>query len=359
MAATELDNVLDIVTVTPSSDQCLLPFCTPEGWILCFRLYLVVTTIVGSFGNIITIVAVATTKVLQNVPNFYIASLAVADLGICMFIMPMMIISYSVSVPNLICQVTGYFTMVFGDMSSVHLVIIAINRYVLICHSKGMYNKIFSKRNVLINIVAIWVLYIIWNCPPFLGFGAYGYNPFFGVCHFSDNRYTWMFVLIMADCLIILPALIITLVCYVAILRKYMQTQRKVNTASSTASHSKSMGVSSNSHTDVGPAKQLPSDQTISTQHNTVVLVKKKKQENKSFSVAKNLFVVWIAYLILLAPTVLLSKIDNFKGDLGVEYHLVWVLATTNSVINFLIYGAMNRQFRDAYLRLVTCGKHQ
>ena len=158
------------------------PWYTPDMWIVIFKVYFGITSIFGTIGNIITIVAVITTKELQTIPNYYVTSLAFADLGVCFILMPISIVTYTYAIPHWLCQIIGYFNLLSTFVSIIHLGLIAVNRYILICQSKDVYNRIYSTRNVCISIVGSWIFVFLIYSLPFFGFGSYGYNPFHGVC---------------------------------------------------------------------------------------------------------------------------------------------------------------------------------
>ena len=151
------------------------PWYTPDLWIIIFKIYLVIISIFGTFG----ILAVMTTKELQTIPNYYVTSLAFADLGVCSILMPTTIVTYTYTIPHWLCQIIGYLNFI------IHLGLVAMNRYILICHSRDLYNWIYTVRNVCISIVGSWIFVCVAYSLPFFGFGSYGYNPFFGVCNIT------------------------------------------------------------------------------------------------------------------------------------------------------------------------------
>ncbi len=349
-------------------DPRMLPFYTPSSWLLGFRICLVLGSIVGTFGNIITIVAITTTKELQTKPNYYLVSLAFADLAACMFIMPMAIISYTIRIPTWLCQATGYLTTCLFDQSMFHLGIVAINRYILICHSRDLYDRVFSERNIAISIAVCWVVMFLQFSSPFYGFGLYGWNPFFGTCHFIGSKYTLLFIIIFADTMVIFPSYIITFTCYVLIFRKFMQSRRKIGQVQVKSSNTASTVSHGTNDENTVTKTEQKSDAEKKTNHvgapednddQRAKIAKSAKQQDmkRNFSVAKNLFVVWVAFLLLWMPIVLTTKIDDFRSPYGIWYHFIWVCAAYNSTINFLIYGAMNRAFKNAYFRVLGLNK--
>ncbi len=78
----------------------------------------------------------------------------------------------------------------------------------------------------------------------------------------------------------------------------------------------------------------------------------------KSFRLAKMLFITWMVFVVLWLPGLLIFKIDGFKSVSGTGYHLLNAVILTNSTVNFIIYGTMNRTFRKAYISLIMCKKY-
>ncbi len=109
----------------------LPPWHTPKLWIVVCCVFYTIMAITGSFGNILTIVAIATTRrMLQVVPNIYVLSLAVADLGVCALLMPMAILAQTIGLAKWLCKGAAFFSLFFHVQSAFHLGVIAANRWV-------------------------------------------------------------------------------------------------------------------------------------------------------------------------------------------------------------------------------------
>lgn len=61
---------------------------TPKGYDWSF-LFVILFIIAGGVGNILVCLAVCLDKRLQNVTNYFLLSLAIADLLVSLFVMPM------------------------------------------------------------------------------------------------------------------------------------------------------------------------------------------------------------------------------------------------------------------------------
>ncbi len=75
----------------------------------------------------------------------------------------------------------------------------------------------------------------------------------------------------------------------------------------------------------------------------------------KNIRVAWNLFVIWVVFLLCWMPIVLTAKFDDYRHVSGSVYHILMGLAMMNSVVNFLLYGYYNSNFRKAYFSLLKC----
>ena len=241
------------VTVNNTSEP-LPPWYIPSDNLQILRAYYCLLTIVGSFGNIITIVAILRFKDLRSQANYYVLSLAVADLGLCNITVPMAAVTLTYEISGILCELVSLVTFLFLLMSVVNLGTIAFNRYILICRSFELYSKIFTTKNALISIVGQWTVLVLICSLPLFGFGSYGYNPFLGVCIFTlDSPYTVYFI-VLTDIIIIYPTLILTLGFYIAVLRRFIQSQQSIHTSISnnisstiTANHNEDNHVTSSS----------------------------------------------------------------------------------------------------------------
>lgn len=198
-------------------------------------------TIFGTFGNIITIIAARTTRSLHSTPNVYVVNLAICDSLVCAIIMPLSALSYNVKIPDLFCKLIGYPNLMFLQVSVLNLGLVALNRYILVCHSRDTYSTIYVTRNVALTVFGSWAIPAVLFTTPFFGFGNYGYNIKFGACIFMayDTTSYW-FIFTMADCIIIFPTLFLTLYCYVKIMTKFKESKSKIQGGNTTVAQSSS-----------------------------------------------------------------------------------------------------------------------
>ncbi|XP_048006524.1 5-hydroxytryptamine receptor 2C [Leguminivora glycinivorella] len=123
-------------------------------------LFVIIFIIAGGVGNILVCLAVCLDKRLQNVTNYFLLSLAIADLLVSLFVMPMG------AIPGFLghwplgvvwCNVYVTCDVLACSASIMHMCFISIGRYV------GIRNPLKSrhhstKRVVIIKIALVWLL---------------------------------------------------------------------------------------------------------------------------------------------------------------------------------------------------------
>ncbi|XP_061714394.1 probable G-protein coupled receptor No18 [Cydia pomonella] len=123
------------------------------------------------FGNILVILGVFTHKPLRIVPNFFIVSLAVADLAVAVLVMPLNV-AYSTLGRWLwgkhLCKMWLTCDIMSCTSSILNLCAIALDRYWAITDPINYANK-RTLRRVLLQIAGVWMLSLIISSPPLLG----------------------------------------------------------------------------------------------------------------------------------------------------------------------------------------------
>ncbi|XP_076059919.1 octopamine-Tyramine receptor [Oratosquilla oratoria] len=122
-------------------------------------------------GNILVILSVFTYKPLRIVQNFFIVSLAVADLTVAVFVLPFnvayIIIGKWVFGIHL-CEMWLTFDILCCTASILNLCAIALDRYWAITDPLNYAQKRTLKR-VMIMIASVWIISVIICLPPLFG----------------------------------------------------------------------------------------------------------------------------------------------------------------------------------------------
>ncbi|KAM9836604.1 5-hydroxytryptamine (serotonin) receptor 2C, G protein-coupled-like 1 [Aulostomus maculatus] len=124
-------------------------------------------------GNILVILAVSLEKKLQNATNFFLRSLAVADMLVGILVMPISLINilydYAWPLPNALCPIWIYLDVLFSTASIMHLCAISLDRYVAI-RNPIEHSRFNSRTKAMMKIAAVWTISIGVSTPiPVIG----------------------------------------------------------------------------------------------------------------------------------------------------------------------------------------------
>lgn len=130
------------------------------------------TVVLGTiFGNVLVILGVFTHKPLRIVQNFFIVSLAVADLAVAILVMPLNV-AYSTLGRWLwgkhLCKIWLTSDIMSCTSSILNLCAIALDRYWAITDPINYASKRTLKR-VILQIAGVWIMSLIISSPPLLG----------------------------------------------------------------------------------------------------------------------------------------------------------------------------------------------
>lgn len=122
-------------------------------------------------GNMLVIVAIVTEKSLKSITNWFIASLAVADLLLGLLIMPFslanLLMGYWVF-GDLWCELHAAIDVLLSTASINNICLISLDRYWSITHAVDYLKKRTPQRAVAM-IVFVWVFSALVSIPPLLG----------------------------------------------------------------------------------------------------------------------------------------------------------------------------------------------
>jgi len=137
------------------------------AWLYVGIIIAFLVLILGTFGNLMTILAYRRNKKLQNTFNLLVANLCGIELAfsvvVISLIIPGMILQknpYNES----FCTAVGYFYYSLHASALFNVVVIAINRYIGVIHANE-YSRCYQSRNVKICIACSWLASPILHLP--------------------------------------------------------------------------------------------------------------------------------------------------------------------------------------------------
>ncbi|XP_070571272.1 G-protein coupled receptor moody-like [Ptychodera flava] len=287
--------------------------------------------------------AVCTTPKLHIIANLFVVNLSVTDFCVCAFFEPFYMLSLvhgGWPYDPIGCKIIGFFTISTFGVSITTLSTIAINRYVLITRPTDTYRKVFSRRKNYIWVGWTWAFSFTWTMLPVIGFGALGFNSAIGYCAYAhDDPLTWWFL-----CTVLAFAV---LPCIILMFLGYFLTFKAIRASRQRVQATTQQGIRG------GPSHNSGSVATVATGN----AKNDGKWSKTELKVTKQLFFIFTVFCICWLPYCFANLSDRNSIVPNELHKTVAALAWFNSSLNPYLYAWMNRNFRDAYKRLLCCRK--
>ena len=309
--------------------QLTMSLKTREHWLVAIESTAYFAIIVTALlGNTLFVLAVYKTRALRNPQNYYLISLATTDIlnaVVCMPITLVVLIKGTWPFGHFACQFQGSMISITSMVSLLTLGIIAINRYVKIVRSAILYQKFFSKRNVLKSIAISWI------SVAFFVFGGFLIRK--TVFHFHPGKCLCFVKINFNDHVGIYSVIgynIILSLSFPAIVFSYCQVFRKIR-----AHFAQVAQVGNLSHHDESSATFT-----------------------EEVRITAMLFTTIIAFFLCWTPSFIIDFYEIFGGyyTLPRQVYMMNIFTyVSSSAVNPMIYGLMKREFKEAYKKVLCC----
>ncbi|XP_056418763.1 G-protein coupled receptor 84 [Hyla sarda] len=335
----------------------------------------IIVSLVGTSGNVLTVIAFALDKKLQTRFNLLIINLSLADILYCMFLQPFSVDSYLHLYWRSgadFCRVFGMLLFVSNSVSIINLCLIAVSRYILITNNK-LFDRIFCNLGATFILLATWVAGFASFAPLW---PVYVLVPKVCTCSFhriKGRPYTTIlmgfYFVVGLSCVGIFYLLIHLKVKSASkALDQYRLSKskdKKTNASSSNSGIQAKFHEVEDSGVDTAASSEIISEHittskdtgtSSSTDHirSAPATVSQPKDSGSDFKkVTRMCFVVFLFFVISYIPFLLLNIFDAKNAAPHVLHMIAANLTWLNSCINPILYAAMNRQFRDAYKRVL------
>ncbi|KAL3284203.1 hypothetical protein HHI36_018367 [Cryptolaemus montrouzieri] len=288
---------------------CDAPYTGSILWLLVYSLIIVVSIV----GNILTIIAILTTRKLRSLySNRFVLSLAVSDLLVgCSIPYHMLPYYYLDMSKNKVPCLLRFMLIAFACSSSIHnLLLVAADRYVAIVHPLD-YSRCMTRRVSWILLACVWTfalglgtVLLYWN----------HWNENKGVCDISLAPQLYLNYLLAPMFVVVWCTM---LVFYVKIVKE------------------------AKSH-----AKRLKNSVSVSSLPG---LYEPSRSLQMVFVILGCFTITWLPYFVCIT----IMKTKGIKCLLF--YEISFSMAVCNSAMNPLIYAWKNSGFRQAFQYLLTC----
>ncbi|XP_077390548.1 5-hydroxytryptamine receptor 2B [Festucalex cinctus] len=351
---------------------------------------LIVLVIIPTIGgNILVILAVSLERKLQNATNYFLMSLAVADLLVGLLVMPIALVTVLYNsgwpLPDFICPIWLFLDVLFSTASIMHLCAISLDRYIAI-KKPIQHSQYKSRAKAMVKIALVWLISICIAIPIPIK-GLRNYQPRNNIT-FNSNHTCQLktdtfrdFIMFGSMAAFFVPLIIMMVIYFltVHVLRKkvnllrskvfqrfsyptvstlfqreYPGTANKVDQFHVLERISK-MQENPNIGTTNPPNVSEISFRRMSTMgKKSMQTLSNEQRASKVLGIVFLLFVVmWCPFFITNVTSVLCTSCDaNIISRLMEIF--VWV-GYVSSGINPLVYTLFNKTFREAFTRYITC----
>ena len=302
------------------------------------------------FGNLLVILAVIKFERLRAITNYFIVSLAFADLLVAILVMPFnasIEISGKWIFGRVMCDIYNSNDVLFSTASILHICCISMDRYIAIIHPLQYESKMTGFR-VAIMLSVTWVSSILISYIP-IHSQLYTTEDTLNImeeqpsdCLFVVNR---IYAVVSSSVSFWIPCTIMVFVYIKIFIEARKQELQIKSTGYYTSGH----------HSSYNHCLPVTNDPTERRNER-----KRMKREHKA---AKTLGIIMGAFVMCFLPFFSWYLITTLCGDscpyppiLGSV--LFW-LGYLNSCLNPVIYAYFNRDFRSAFRRLLKLDKLQ
>ncbi|MGH0158532.1 UNVERIFIED_CONTAM: hypothetical protein FKN15_060910 [Acipenser sinensis] len=138
---------------------------------LSWAALLIIVVIIPTLGgNILVILAVSLERKLQNATNYFLMSLAVADLLVGLLVMPIALTTVLFNsewpLPTSLCPIWIFLDVLFSTASIMHLCAISLDRYIAI-KKPIQHSQFKSRAKAMGKIAVVWLISIGKRSDPF------------------------------------------------------------------------------------------------------------------------------------------------------------------------------------------------
>uniref|UniRef100_H2M701 5-hydroxytryptamine receptor 4 n=1 Tax=Oryzias latipes TaxID=8090 RepID=H2M701_ORYLA len=308
--------------------------------IVVLSIVLSIIIIMTVFGNLLVMVALCTDRHLRKKKtNYFIVSLAFADLLVALVVMPFAAIELTTGqwhYGELFCLVRTSLDVLLTTASILHLCCIALDRYYAICCQPLVYRHKMTPVRVAAMLSGCWLIPMFISFLPIMqswneiGIEDIELNRGFNntSCIFLVN---WPYALVCSAVAFYVPLVLMVL----AYQRIYVTAMTHV--------------------------RQIETLQRAGSAPTTDPLDHYRIRSTTETKAAKTLAVIMGCFCLCWAPFFITNVVDPFinysvPGQLWTAW--LW-LGYINSGLNPFLYAFLNRAFRRAFLVILCCGNEQ
>ncbi|XP_035039836.1 5-hydroxytryptamine receptor 4 [Hippoglossus stenolepis] len=340
---------------------------------IVLTIFLSIVIIMTVFGNLLVMVALCKDRHLRKKKtNYFIVSLAFADLLVALVVMPFAAIELTTGqwrYGEIFCLVRTSLDVLLTTASILHLCCIALDRYYAICCQPLVYRHKMTPVRVAVMLGSCWLIPTFISFLPIMqSWNAIGIEDIIEErqamtggsndtsCVFLVNQ---PYALICSAVAFYVPLALMVLA-YQRIYVTAMSHARQIETLQRAGSAPISgtapvISVRSSTSSDPSEHYRLRTTLMSSSLEQAPIANSRMRVETKA---AKTLAIIMGCFCLCWAPFFITNVVDPF-----IHYSVPWQLWTAwlwlgyiNSGLNPFLYAFLNRAFRRAFLVILCCG---
>ncbi|XP_055347006.1 histamine H2 receptor-like [Paramacrobiotus metropolitanus] len=333
-----MDSLHDNSTALSDPENSSINARHRELYILILTIIPTLIIVIGTVaGNVLVCVAIGYSRQLRkNITNAFCASLAISDLLLGIFVLPISfgrLLTNNWTLGSILCNVYISMDVFLSTASILNLFIVSIDRYYAITRP-FLYRTIINKRTATAMLTFVWLLSFVIAFVPIY----FGWNTFSGVVQNRHNP-------IRCDFLVESLPYSLTIgvgTFYIPLLILYLMYIRILTISYAHVKAIRAQTTLYNNNLDGNADKQTSNSNTLREHRATITL----------FIIMGAFSICWLPYFTLFTISPRLEETHTQPDPLVAEIFL-W-MGYFNSFVNPFVYGMTNREYRNAF-KLLLC----
>ena len=324
------------------------------GAIVVQASFLVVVILSSVLGNVLILLAIYRNRSLRCITSVFVANLAVADLLLAVTGMPFTLVSsitYDWIFGGVWCKINGMINSSFCIASMLSLAAVSIDRYFAIMKPLR-YINIMTARTASFLVAGVWGQSLLCAFLPIFGWASYTYITNESICT-ADWRSNISYTLFIFGACFFAP-LTVMAYCYYHILRAARKQSKSVipvvgELKGDTLRTAVAISVT---YSKSQKAKAADIKENVRREHEAKEKFLRETKAAKTLLIVMGTFIFcWLPHFI--GMTCLLFPTCHWPDEFFAT--TTW-LAMANSGCNPIIYGVMNKKFRNSFREILCCG---
>ncbi|KRK04061.1 octopamine receptor beta-1R isoform X1 [Drosophila yakuba] len=308
-------------------------------FVKCFIIGFIILAAI--LGNMLVIVSVMRHRKLRIITNYFVVSLAVADMLVALCAMTFnasVMISGKWMFGSVMCDMWNSFDVYFSTASIMHLCCISVDRYYAIVQPLD-YPLIMTQRRVFIMLLMVWLSPALLSFLPicsgwYTTTENYKYlksNPH--ICEFKVNK---AYAIVSSSMSFWIPGIVMLSMYY----RIYQEADRQERLVY----RSKVAALLLEKHLQIS---QIPKPRpSIQVEQSTISTMRRERKAARTLGIIMSAFLIcWLPFFLWYIVSSLCDSCITPRLLVGI---LFWI-GYFNSALNPIIYAYFNRDFRAAF----------